>query len=56
VQVIVLLVVVASLLPRPAGAALALAGLLALAGSFAADVAWLARRSRDSPDMEVSRC
>ena len=37
-------------------AALALAGLLGLAGSFAADVAWLARHARDSPDMEVSRC
>jgi hypothetical protein len=54
VQVVVLLIVVAPLLPAPASAALALAGLLVLAGSFAADVAWLARRARARLTPEVS--
>ena len=55
-QVVVLLVVVAPLLPAAATAPLALAGLLLLAGSFAADIAWLARRARDPLGPEVSRC
>jgi phosphatidylglycerophosphate synthase len=46
VQIVVLLVVVAPLLPRGVTAPLALAGLLVLAYSFAVDVAWLARRAR----------
>jgi phosphatidylglycerophosphate synthase len=55
-QIVVLLAVVAPLLPAAASAPLALAGLLVLAGSFAADVAWLARRARAPLEEEVSRC
>jgi phosphatidylglycerophosphate synthase len=46
VQIVVLLVVIAPLLPRAVTAPLALAGLLVLVYSFAVDVAWLARRAR----------
>lgn len=56
VQVVVLLVVVAPLLPAAASAPLALAGLLVLAGSFAADVAWLARRAHSPLEPEVRQC
>lgn len=56
VQIVVLLAVVAPLLPAAASAPLALAGLLVLAGSFAADVAWLARRARTPLEEEVYRC
>jgi phosphatidylglycerophosphate synthase len=52
-QIVVLLAVVAPLLPRTATAPLALAGLLALAYSFAVDVAWLARRAHLPLDREV---
>ena len=56
VQIVVLLAVVAPLLPAAASAPLALAGLAILAGSFAADIAWLARRARTPLEAEVSRC
>lgn len=56
VQIVVLLAVVAPLLPAELSAPLALAGLLVLAASFAADVAWLARRAGTPPGPEVSRC
>ena len=50
VQIGVLLVVVAPVLPPPVRAPLAAAGLLVLAYSFAVDVAWLARRARAPGD------
>jgi phosphatidylglycerophosphate synthase len=56
VQIVVLLAVVAPLLPAAASAPLALAGLAVLAGSFAVDIAWLARRARIPFEAEVSRC
>jgi phosphatidylglycerophosphate synthase len=56
VQIVVLLAVVAPLLPASASTPLAFAGLVVLAGSFAADIAWLARRARAPLEAEVSRC
>jgi phosphatidylglycerophosphate synthase len=56
VQIVVLLAVVAPLLPAAASASLAFAGLVVLAGSFAADIAWLARRARIPLEAEVSPC
>ncbi|MCZ8130067.1 MAG: CDP-alcohol phosphatidyltransferase family protein [Steroidobacteraceae bacterium] len=55
VQIAVLLAVVAPVLGSTAAAALAAAGLLALAYSFGVDFAWLARRARrtgDGPTLE----
>jgi phosphatidylglycerophosphate synthase len=49
VQIVVLLAVIAPLLPPGASAALALAGLLVLAASFAIDVAWLAGQRAPPP-------
>lgn len=56
VQIVVLLLVVAPLLPTRISAPLAFAGLLVLAASFAVDVAWLARRARLPLEMEPPRC
>jgi hypothetical protein len=46
VQIVSLIVALVPLVAGPASAALAAGGLLLLAWSFAADVAWLARRAR----------
>jgi phosphatidylglycerophosphate synthase len=46
VQIVSLIVALVPLVAAPASAALAAGGLLLLAWSFAADVAWLARRAR----------
>lgn len=56
VQIVVLLLVVAPLLPAHASAPLALAGVLVLAASFVVDLAWLARRARIPLEAEQSRC
>jgi phosphatidylglycerophosphate synthase len=56
VQIVVLLLVVAPLLQPQASAPLAFGGLLLLAGSFAVDIAWLARRARIPLEAEESRC
>lgn len=56
VQIVVLLLVVAPLLPASASAPLAFAGLLVLAASFAVDIAWLARRARMPLEAELPRC
>jgi phosphatidylglycerophosphate synthase len=46
VQIASLILCIAPFVAPPASAAIGLAGLVALLGSFAADVAWLARRAR----------
>jgi phosphatidylglycerophosphate synthase len=46
VQIASLILCLAPFVAPPASAAIGLAGLVALLGSFAADVAWLARRAR----------
>ena len=56
VQIAVLLLVVAPLLPVQASAPLAFAGVLVLAASFAIDIAWLARRARLPLEAELPRC
>jgi phosphatidylglycerophosphate synthase len=56
VQIVVLLLVVAPLLPAQASAPLALVGVLVLAGSFAVDIAWLARRAGLPLEAELPRC
>jgi len=56
VQIVVLLLVVAPLLPAHASAPLAFAGVLVLAASFAVDIAWLARRARAPLEVELPRC
>jgi phosphatidylglycerophosphate synthase len=56
VQIGVLLLVVAPLLPAHASAPLALVGVLVLAASFAVDIAWLARHARIPPEAEEARC
>ena len=47
VQIASLIVCLAPFVAPPASAAIGFAGLVALLGSFAADVKWLARRARD---------
>jgi phosphatidylglycerophosphate synthase len=46
VQIVSLILCLAPFVAPPASAAIGFAGLVALLGSFAADVAWLARRAR----------
>jgi hypothetical protein len=46
VQIASLILCLAPFVAPPASAAIGLAGLVALLGSFAVDVAWLARRAR----------
>jgi phosphatidylglycerophosphate synthase len=47
IQIVSLIACAAPLFARPASAVMALAGLVTLVGSFALDVGWLARHSRD---------
>jgi phosphatidylglycerophosphate synthase len=56
VQIAVLLLVVAPLLPTHISAPIAFAGVLVLAASFAVDIAWLARRARLPLEVEPPRC